>query len=244
MIRLQQHIVRRLTVVAVAVLALAVWLVFNTDNYRPTPAQANPDLSAEDSAFLASTILDQLAVQPKSTAAKYNRQDFYSSWSSHNGCDMRNVILQRDLTDTVLDGCIVLSGILDDPYTGQTIHFTRGTGTSSAVQIDHVVALSNAWGTGAQNLDSTERRALSQDPLNLLAVDGPANQQKSDQDASEWLPPNTAFQCQYVARQISVKYKYVLWVTGSEKSAMQDVLETCPDQPTTGLQEQEAGNNQ
>jgi hypothetical protein len=192
--------------------------------------------------LLAATILEQLDVKPHYTETKYVRSDFYSNWSTYSGCDMRNVILQRDLTDTTLDGCIVLSGTLNDPYTGKIIHFTRGPGTSSAVQIDHVVALSNAWRTGASNLDQAGRRAISQDLLNLLAIDGPTNQQKSDKDASQWLPPKTDFQCTYVARQISVKFKYVLWVTPAEKSAMRKVLDTCPNEPTVGLENLQSQN--
>jgi hypothetical protein len=98
------------------------------------------------------------------------------------------------------------------------------------------VALSNAWATGAFAFDKDKRYEISQDPLNLLAVDGPANQQKSDQDASDWLPSNEAFQCQYVARQISVKYKYGLWVTPREKQKMKEVLLNCPDETTIGLE--------
>jgi len=234
MAKISQPAFRRLTIVIVALLALAVWLIVNPANYQSDPVQA--DTPIEQSEFSAVIILEKLEVNSRYTDQKYVRTDFYSNWSMQNGCDMRNIILQRDLVDTILDGCIVLSGTLNDPYTGQTINFVRGVGTSNAVQIDHVVALSNAWGTGAYRLDKTERKALSQDPLNLLAVDGPANQQKSDKDASEWLPPNVGFRCQYVARQISVKFKYVLWVTQSEKSAMQKVLKTCPNEPTLGLE--------
>jgi hypothetical protein len=130
----------------------------------------------------------------------------------------------------VSEGCIVTSGTLDDPYTGTTISFLRGATTSSAVQIDHVVALSNAWQTGAQALSREERIALANDPLELLASDGKANQQKSDGDAATWLPPNKAFRCQYIARQIAVKQKYTLWVVAAEKAAMERVLQTCPGQ--------------
>ena len=235
MARLPRHAARRLVIVGLAAVALVVWLIANPANYQSKIADAETTDQAPSSPSAALNVLNTLAVQPKYTATKYNRKDFYSNWSTYNGCDMRNVILQRDLTETVLDGCIVLSGVLDDPYTGNTIHFTRGAKTSSAIQIDHVVALSNAWATGASNLDADARRELSQDPLNLLAVDGPANQQKSDQDASEWLPPNVTFQCQYVARQVSVKAKYVLWVTSAEKAAIEDVLKACPNEPTVGL---------
>jgi hypothetical protein len=99
------------------------------------------------------------------------------------------------------------------------------------VQIDHVVALSNAWQTGAQQLTDAERELLANDPLNLLAVDGASNSQKSDADAATWLPAERSFWCPYVARQISVKAAYGLWVTEPERNAMLRVLERCPDEP-------------
>jgi len=120
-----------------------------------------------------------------------------------------------------------LSGVLNDPYTGQTIQFQRGEKTSSKVQIDHVVALSDAWQKGAQQISPEERERLANDPLNLLAVDGPANQAKGDGDAATWLPSNKPFRCQYVARQIAIKRRYRLWVTEAEKSAMSGILEKC-----------------
>lgn len=121
----------------------------------------------------------------------------------------------------------MITGKLADPYTGKTIDFKRGKKTSSAVQIDHVVALSDAWQTGAQDIDEQKRRELANDPENLVASDGPANMQKSDSDASEWLPGNTAYRCTYVARQVHVKAKYKLWVTPDEKRAMENVLNSC-----------------
>ncbi len=131
------------------------------------------------------------------------------------------------MTDTIVDdNCKVQSGKLNDPYTGEVILFHRGE-NSNAVQIDHVVALSDAWQKGAQQLSFIERVILANDPLNLLAVDGPANQQKSGSDAASWLPPNKSFRCQYVARQIAVKQKYRLWVSVAEKSAMRGVLGAC-----------------
>jgi hypothetical protein len=98
------------------------------------------------------------------------------------------------------------------------------------LQIDHVVAISDAWQKGAQLLEAPERQALYNDPLNLLAVDGPTNMQKGDGDAATWLPPNKPYRCRYIARQIAVKVKYRLWITTAEHSAMQRVLRTCPAQ--------------
>jgi len=124
----------------------------------------------------------------------------------------------------------VVSGTLHDPYTGKDVMFTRGDTTSDDVQIDHVVALSDAWQTGAQQLTREERVNLANDPLELLAVEGQSNQQKSDGDAATWLPSNKVFRCQYVARQIAVKQKYRLWVKSTEKDAMIRVLAGCPGQ--------------
>ena len=137
---------------------------------------------------------------------------------------MTNVIL-RSLTN-----CDVLSGTLSDPYTGKVINFIRGANTSDLVQIDHVVALSDAWQKGAQNLSFNQRVLLANDGLNLLAVDGQVNQDKSSSDASSWLPPNKAYRCQYVARQIAVKQKYHLWLTVAEKNSIISVLSSCPEQ--------------
>src|SRR5690606_32351751 len=99
------------------------------------------------------------------------------------------------------------------------------------VQIDHVVALSDAWQKGAQGWDAQTMREFGNDPLNLLAVDGRLNGQKGDGDAATWLPPNKRFRCEYVARQITVKHTYALWVTQAEHDAMARVLADCPDQP-------------
>lgn len=152
----------------------------------------------------------------------------------HNGCDTRNDVLRRDLTGIDVKpgthGCTVAAGSLVSPYTGVTMAFTAGQDTSSEVQIDHVVALSDAWQKGARQLDAARRTELANDPLNLLAVDGPSNNRKSDGDAATWLPPATGERCEYVATQIAVKKNYELWVTDAEKNAMVRVLDACPGQ--------------
>jgi hypothetical protein len=199
-----------------------------------TPAAGAPH---QQPAF-ASKALEVLATIPvKGRAPKtgYSRDQFGQAWADvdRNGCDTRNDMLRRDLRDLALKpgtrDCVVLSGVLADPYTATPINFLRGSSTSSAVQIDHVVALSDAWQKGAQQLTGSQRLAFANDPLNLLAVDGPANQQKSDGDAATWLPPNKSYRCDYVARQISVKASYGLWVTRAEHDAMARVLGDCPD---------------
>jgi hypothetical protein len=180
----------------------------------------------------ASEGLSALEIKGRAPKTGYTRSQFGSGWEESGGCDTRNRILARDLTEVLyeVNSCVVLSGKLNDPYTGKQITFTRGSGTSTAVQIDHVVALSDAWQKGGQLLTPLLREQLANDGLNLLAVDGPANMQKSDGDAATWLPPNKAVRCNYVARQVSVKLKYSLWVTSAEKTAIEKVLKDCPEQ--------------
>ena len=183
----------------------------------------------------ASVVLARLAVKGRAPKTGYDRALFSDGWGSIGNCDTRNYILARDLKSITWrssPACTVATGILYDPYTGRKINFVRGVGTSNAVQIDHVVAVSDAWQKGAQQLSSIKRYNFYNDPLNLLAVDGPTNGQKSDSDAASWLPPNKSYRCSYVARQIAVKYKYGLWVTSAERSAMAQVLASCPNQLT------------
>ncbi|MDJ0316612.1 GmrSD restriction endonuclease domain-containing protein [Arthrobacter antibioticus] len=180
-------------------------------------------------------VLKTLPIKGRAPKTGYSRSEFGQAWADvdRNGCDTRNDILNRDLSaKTFKPGtrdCLVLSGVLADPYTAKTIDFIRGSATSSAVQIDHVVALNDAWQKGAQQLTVAQRTAFANDPLNLLAVDGPSNQKKGAGDAATWLPPNKSFRCDYVARQISVKATYTLWVTQAEHDAMARVLEGCAD---------------
>lgn len=186
----------------------------------------------------ATKAIDLLATLPiKGRAPKtgYDRALFGQAWADvdRNGCDTRNDTLKRDLTGITYTNsvpCKVQSGTLADPYTGTTINFLRGSATSSAVQIDHVVALSDAWQKGAQQLTTEQRTAFANDPLNLQATDGPTNIKKGDGDAATWLPPNKGFRCEYVARQISVKATYSLWVTQAEHDAMARILGDCAGQ--------------
>ena len=174
-----------------------------------------------------------MPVKGRAPKTGYARAQFGPAWADtdRDGCDQRNQVLGRDLTAVTKRGrCVVVSGVLRDPYTGATVPFLRGTLTSDDVQIDHVVALSNAWQTGAQALDVYHREMIANDPLNLLAVDGPTNQSKGDGDAATWLPPAKGYRCAYVARQVAVKTRYKLWVTAAERDAIGRVLADCPTQ--------------
>lgn len=176
-------------------------------------------------------LLATLDIKGRAPKAGYTRDQFGQRWRDidHNGCDQRNDVLARDLTQvSAPKGCRVLSGVLDDPYTGQRIMFQRGQETSALVQIDHVVALADAWQKGAQYFTPQRREEFANDPMNLLAVDGTANMNKSAGDAATWLPQNKAFRCAYVGIQIRVKATYGLWVTQAEHDAMARELGRCP----------------
>ena len=183
----------------------------------------------------AAETLAKLTVDDHPSTKGYDREKFgyRQTDTDGNGCDVRDDVLARDLTNvtyTKRGGCKVKSGILEDPYTGKEIHFQRGKDTSAAVQIDHVVALQNAWQSGANTWDARKRYQFGNDMFNLIAVDGAANQEKSSASAAYWLPTNGAYRCEYVARQIGVKDKYGLSVTSQEKRAMLAVLHGCPGQ--------------
>ncbi|MDO4759793.1 MAG: HNH endonuclease family protein [Candidatus Saccharibacteria bacterium] len=259
------HKFRRLIIVLVAVAGIGGWLVLNPDSYEQVfekidNASADlgidqaidsvagqlglnvPSTDGSSQATGQKTALEALAeleTKGRSPKTNYDReQRFYSSWPTVDGCNLRQRIIKRDFGDNaVLDGCTVISGEYDDPYTGQHLVFNEKSEISSGIQIDHVVALSDAWQKGADldHMDDATRYELATDPLNLLAVDSGANQAKKDGDAATWLPKNKSFRCQYVARQVSVKYKYHLWVTAAEREAIENILSTCPNEPVLGL---------
>ena len=178
--------------------------------------------------------VSMIPVKGRAPKTGYARVQFGQAWAdiNRNGCDTRNDILKRDLTKVVFRvntrSCVVVSGLLHDPYSGTDINFVKGIKTSSEVQIDHVVSLSNAWQTGAFKLSLEVRREMANDPLELLAVKGSLNQQKSDGDAATWLPPLKSYRCAFVARQVAVKAKYGLWLTKPERDAILRVIAKCP----------------
>jgi Protein of unknown function (DUF1524) len=226
-----------LALLVLGVVLVAVWL--NTrppppsDSGPSQPAAAAPSGPAYDAARAQ---LDRLPVKGWDRHTDFSRYRFGETWSDdvnvefgHNGCNTRDDILRRDLADLrVRPGtCYAQSGVLHDLYTGESIAFVRGPDTSEAVQIDHLVSLSDAWYKGARDWDDQRRREFANDPRNLLAVGAKVNFDKAFRDANAWLPPNVGFRCEFVARQIEVKTAYGLWLSANEKRAMADVLAAC-----------------
>ena len=170
----------------------------------------------------------------------YRRAAFGENWTDdndaplgHNGCDTRNDILDRDLVDktyVAITRCprAVATGTLHDPYTNDTVAFTRGSQSGASVQIDHLVPLALAWDLGARGWTDEMRVRFANDPANLLAVEGQANQDKGDQSPSTWMPPNKAFWCQYAVQFADVLRGYSLPIDGSSATVLRQAASTCP----------------
>ena len=198
-----------------------------TATVSPPAISVSPAANASPTTFAADELgfLAMLPIKALAPMTGYNSAQFGPAWPELAGCDARNSVLARDLTKTTLQGsCIVKSGTLVSPYSGVTINFGSDP---AAVQVDHVVALADAWQTGAQTWTAAKRQLFANDLLDLLAVDASSAKQKGDADAATWLPSNKLFQCDYVETQVDVKTRYGLWVTQAEHDAIARVLASC-----------------
>lgn len=197
----------------------------------PQPATTE-EVAPPTSAELARAKLDTVTTA-HSAATGYLRAAFGAGWgdTDRNGCDARNDVLARDLSDVVFrpktNDCVVHSGVLDDPYTGTIIHFLRGNETSQLVQIDHVVPLAWAWRYGAANWTHEERVIFHNDHGNLLAVDGASNMAKSDAGPGDWMPPNTAAHCGYAETFVNIVHAYALSIPDHDRRVLEVTLASC-----------------
>ena len=234
------HRTRRIISV-LAILTLAgIWLAVNPTSYESNPipteqatdsqkttSEQNLD-SNQGQTKLAKDVLEQLEIKGRAPKTGYARTEFYKSWPNVDGCSLRQIIIKRELGDSaVLDGCDVISGTFTEPYTGSVMTFYQKSDISKKIQIDHIVALSDAWQKGAQQWDEETRRNFANDPRNLRAVKGRLNAQKGAGDAATWLPPQRQHRCEYARDIIDVKSEYGLWVTPAEKDALHTQLSTC-----------------
>ena len=241
---------RRVLISLILLGGVAWWLIVNPDSYETEYILADSSenqsgdfdaiatTSADENSPLATLVLEKIVIKGRAPKTGYSRDELYSTWPTIDGCNLRQRIIKREMGETAVlgdDNCTVISGEFDAPYTGAHMVYSQKSDISKGIQIDHVVALSDAWQKGAQNISKEDRYELATDPLNLLAVDASTNQKKSDGDAATWLPKNKTFRCQYVARQVSVKYKYHLWMTEAEHDAISKVLENCPNEPAIGI---------
>ncbi len=186
----------------------------------------------------AATALAGLRVAEKTSLDGYERGCgdgegcvFGPAWADvdRNGCDQRNDVLHRDLTDVEVregtQGCVVIAGVLDDPYTGRTVPFEKAD--AAEVPIDHVVPLAAAWVQGADGWSADQRRAFANDLASLMATTRSENSAKGDSTADEWVPADASYGCSYATVVVTVKASYSLAVTPAESGALQSLLATC-----------------
>ncbi|KUI19522.1 hypothetical protein AU193_12825 [Mycobacterium sp. GA-1285] len=229
------HLLWLTAIVALAVI-VAVQAVNSAGNRAQFIARADIPTVAPGADVLAGVAVIPLRIR----GYDYRRAAFGESWTDdnsapggHNGCDTRNDILNRDLDDKTfvsIKRCpnAVATGVLHDPYTNAVVAFTRGEKTGAAVQIDHIVPLALAWDLGARGWPEDMRVRFANDPANLIAVSGNANQDKGDQEPATWMPPNTAFHCQYAMQFIAVLRGYRLPVDAPSATVLRDAAATCP----------------
>ena len=187
----------------------------------PTSPPATPPAAKGDVAG----ILETLPVKGRAPKVGYDR-DLFPHWlDGPSGCPADVDAVKAAASVELAGTCKIAAASLTDPYTGDALSWSGSR--AGVVDVDHVVALGDAWQKGAQAWDAGKRARFANDPLNLAAVSASANRAKGDGDAATWLPPRKAYRCQYVARQVRVKAAYGLWVTQAEKDAIVRVLGSC-----------------
>lgn len=226
-----------LAVVAALSVLVAYQVVSESrDSDRAFVAQADIPTVAAGSDVLAGI----LVLPNRIRSGDYRRDAFGDAWDDdndapggRNGCDTRNDILERDLVEktyTDIKRCpqAVATGTLRDPYTNAVIAFTRGNQVGASVQIDHLVPLAFAWDMGARDWTEATRLRFANDPANLLAVDGPTNQDKGDSEPAAWMPPNAAFHCQYAVQFAEVLRGYALSIDEASAAVLREGAASCP----------------
>lgn len=229
---------RILWLTVAAALAVTVAIQVTSTSHSPSELIAQADIPTVAPGV---DVLAGVAEIPERVRGfDYRRDAFGDSWTDdttapggRNGCDTRNDILDRDLIDKTyvsIKRCpnAVGTGTLLDPYTSEVVPFTRGNRVGAAVQIDHLVPLALAWDLGARNWTEEKRIRFANDPANLLAVDGPTNQDKGDAEPAVWMPPNAGFHCQYAMQFIAVLRGYGLPVDAPSAAVLRDAAQTCP----------------
>ena len=203
-----------------AVAALAVALTLGASGCMPLD---EPEAAPSSTGGNAMEMLGQLTVASAGSMKGYSRARFPHWRDTGTNCDVRDSVLKRDGENIKLSGCNVVGGRWQSVYDGRT--FTD----PSDVDIDHMVPLANAWRSGADEWNDTQRGDFANDTTRpqLLAVSASSNRSKGDQDPSQWKPANQSYWCQYAQAWVIVKHHWRLTVTSAEKTALTDMLEGC-----------------
>lgn len=168
--------------------------------------------------------LDAIGVTPEGSSAGYDR-DLFPHWADQgNSCNTREIVLQRDGEDVAVGSdCYPTSG------RWYSVYDAVWANSPSDVEIDHIVALSEAWHSGASAWSTDQREQFANDLQHsqVIAVSSASNQAKSDNDPAEWTPPNSSVHCVYAHEWIDVKYVWGLTIDQAEHDALDVLLGTC-----------------
>jgi hypothetical protein len=173
------------------------------------------------------TLLNTLVVAPEYRSG-YD-QSLFERWidADGDGCNTRKEVLIDEAIQppTIGPGCSLSGGAWVSLYDGK--RFTN----AADLEIDHVVALAEAWDSGAYLWDADRRMRFANDlnvPWTLIAVSSSSNESKSDKDPVDWLPPRVAFRCTYVAMWLEIKARWALTVDETERDTLSALAAGCP----------------
>ena len=213
----------------------------NAESLPPSPSTTTVSTPAftstsAPSAAPAPGLLGALTVAAEGSRNGYDRS-LFSHWRDTNGsgCDARQDTLAEQVIGfpqvDLFDSCVIVEGDWYSIFDGVT-----HAGSPSELDIDHVVALAEAWDSGAANWDSATRRRFANDPAHLVAVTASSNRSKGDSDLTEWRPLRSAW-CVTATITAQVKAAYGLSVDRAEYDAIAEMLGTCggSDQVTLGV---------
>jgi hypothetical protein len=206
------------TIVIAIVIAVGYWLEDGgyldfTDSATAEPGDLAPGEARDH--------LESLEVRVEDTGHHYDRDD-WPHWSNQgDGCDTRQITLQRDGDDVVTDdNCRAVAGSWYSPFDEATVQDSRD------IDIDHVVPLAEANRSHTRHWDENMREQFANDPINLIAVTASSNRAKGDADPHDWRPVRE-YWCEYATRWVQVKATYELSVDRDEQAALTQMLATC-----------------
>ncbi len=247
-----------LTVAAVVILVIVVALLSGTSSGAPTGRSGVPTGRSTPTAGLSAgtpdrtrspappaatsragasdliALIDQLVVAPEHRRG-YSR-DLFVHWidADHDGCDTRREVLIAEaiVAPVVGSGCSLSGGEWVSLYDGLDVT------DASQLDIDHVVALAEAWDSGAYGWAPQRREAFANDlgvPWALLAVSASSNRSKGDQDPAHWLPPLASARCVYAVDWVAVKTRWQLTIDAAERQALGRLARDCEASPIPSI---------
>ncbi len=223
---------KKATVITGVAVATAVGLggygvgVSLSDSLRDTPE--NYTVTEQDLGVLEEKVSSLKVRRNEKSIPEYSRDSLPTDWKDldGNGCNTREDILKKYTSEYTgrFDGCKIKSGKFYDYYNGKFLRYDKSVDTGGGIQIDHIVAIGNAWISGGYKWGKDEWISYINDEEVLIPTSSKTNREKSDKDITEWKPANNSYLCTYAEKQVEIKDKYKLTVTEKEKAELKSIL--------------------